>query len=255
MPPLWNPKNTEFVFSSFKSFEDRLFNILAIMPYDETNKGSWSPELVSLFLDICGTIDSVTRHIVAGGENNIEKEVEIKDENNQNIRKKLKFINVSDFEFNLWKELRLQEAWVVLYIYSLFPNCAIMPFKDYRESNDGWWSIYNFLKHNRLDHYEKANLENTIKALSALFLILVRYMDEEFTKALIRNQWISTSIVPEFVHPERTSSTAMPMWLDSKLFGTNSVIENISSGDVTTIQAYLGSKKFHEFIGRYNSIQ
>ena len=54
-----------------------------------------------------------------------------------------------------------------------------VPFTNFTENEtDGWWKDYNLVKHNRTEinsggkyNYEKANLKNTMTALSALYLV------------------------------------------------------------------------------------
>ena len=54
-----------------------------------------------------------------------------------------------------------------------------VPFKNFTETeSDNWWKDYNLVKHNRSEsnsggkyNYEKANLKNTMTALSALYLV------------------------------------------------------------------------------------
>jgi hypothetical protein len=244
---LWEPKDVEFVFSSYEGFEERLLKFLKVIPFDEANDHAWSPDLVSLFIDVCATIDSVSRRIIANGEKEND-EIEIKDTDGKTSKRRVRDLNIDDYESSLWGIMDLKNSWSVVYLYILYPDCAINPYSDHRDP-DGWWTTYNALKHNRLDNYQQATINNVVVSLSALFLLLVRYKDEEFTRALIRRHWVVTSTVPEFVHGERTK-----LWYDSKLFGTHDIPGNISSRDITKIPGYLGSQKFHEFLGRFNPL-
>lgn len=232
----WEPKDVEFVFSSYVDLEERLLNFLKVVPYTNENKNTWSPDLVSLFLDVCGMLDSISRRIMS-----------------DTTSKNQKVLNVRDFEGELWKNLELEKSGVVVYaFYGLFPNCAITPYQGYREV-DGWWTIYNALKHDRLDNYHRANLDNAIKSLAALFLLLVRYKEEEFTRAVLRFEWLITSFVPEVVHQQR-SNAIKQFWYDSYLFGTHENPQIISKADINKISTPFGSQKFKTFLGRYNPL-
>lgn len=106
------------------------------------------------------------------------------------------------------------------------------------------------LKHSRIRNYNKAILGTVLNALAGLFLLLVRYKEEEFTKALVRLEWSRTGIVPEFVHSERMRASAL-FWHDSELFGISEVPENIPD-DINRINPALTSHKFQKFFGRFN---
>ena len=162
------------------------------------------------------------------------------------IARRVGDIDVQDFENNLFTDTKVLDARVVVYSY---PLKVITPFKNYRQA-DGWWKIYNSLKHNRIENYKKANLRNTLNALGSLFLLLMRYKDEEFTKALIRFGLLKTSFVIEFVHGERLSHPAQ-FWEDSELFGAPEMNDYLPE-DLSTINPAFASSKFKIFFGRFN---
>jgi hypothetical protein len=162
-------------------------------------------------------------------------------------------LNVEAFDVNLWRPLHLADSWVVVYrLYAFFPSCAVRPYDGCR-SPDGWWTIYNGLKHNRLDNYQSADLINTLKSLGALFLLLVRHQEEAFTKALVRRGWIKSSVVPEFIHSQRSGGGMfIPPWIDTELFGVHENYNTIPSQNITQIPPYMASVKFQKFLGRFN---
>jgi hypothetical protein len=219
------PEQVEFVFDSYKLLERKLEDFLGILPLSVENEMAWSPNLVSLFVEAGNLLDSLSRTILGGG----------------------KGLDVDDFQKKLFDPMTLLDSRVVIYTY---PLRSCRPFENYR-SNDGWWNVYNKLKHNRFDHFEKANLVNVLNALGALFLLLTRYEDKEFSLALNRRQWMSNGVVPEFVHYERIHSPHS-FWCDSSLFGVganNSFIPDVLS-DINPI---FGSPKFRRYFGRLNS--
>lgn len=243
---LWNPQDVDFIFRSYQIFERKFVDILWVLPLAKENEQSWSPELVNLFLDISSLVDSVSRNIIGGGKDNNDT-TQIKDHADVSISKKVSELNIEDFETNLFSDLKLSESRVVVYVY---PLQIIKPYQKYREVN-GWWSIYNSLKHNRIKNYNKANLWNVLNALAGLFLLMVRYKEEEFSKALFRFDLIETDLVPEFFHSERIREPGL-FWYDSELFGTHEIPGNIPSDDITSINSALASEKFHKFIGHFN---
>lgn len=222
------PEDVEFIFRSYQIFEKKFTELLSTLPLTQENEKSWSPEFVGLFLDVSSLFDSVACHIV------------------KSSTKKVSGLNIDDFEKYLLVEEKILNSRVAVYIY---PLKVIEPYDRYRKPN-GWWKIYNSLKHNRIEHYTKANLANTLNALAGLFLLLVRHKDEEFTKALLRFNLLKTAYVPEFVHNERVRNGSL-FWYDSELFGTSDLPENLPN-DISEINPALTSGKFQKFFGRYN---
>jgi len=50
------------------------------------------------------------------------------------------------------------------------------------DQNPDWWKSYNCVKHQRNDHFNEANLKNTINAVGALLIVVVYYYKFEFQK-------------------------------------------------------------------------
>jgi hypothetical protein len=219
-----NSQEVEFVFQSFIAQENKLIEIFKVFPYSKENELAWSPDLGSQFLDICSFVDSVSRRMLGGDQN----------------------VGIKDFENKIFSELKLLNSKVVVYLY---PIRTISPFSGYREST-GWWKIYNSLKHNRIDNFTLANLGNTLKALAALFLLLVRNSDQEISKAIYRHGWVYTKIVPESFHCERMKNPEL-VWYDSELFGTSEKADGIPD-ELDKINPILTSPKFMKFYGRLN---
>ncbi len=248
---IFKPEQVDFIFKNFTIYEEEIFNFIKIVPYSEENKNTWSTRLTNIFLDICSLFDSICRFIVSKGEDNPDKKITIKNSKGRNITRKVKLLNIEDFENNLLGNLEILNSNVVFYTY---PLNIIKPFKSYRKTN-GWWSIYNSLKHNRLINYTKATLENTILALAGLFLLLVRYKnDEEFSKAILVYKWVDTYIVPESFHRERLVNRGS-IWYDSAyLFGTTDIPENLPDdlNKIKSAASISASRKFTDFFGHYN---
>lgn len=226
----WKPEDVEFIFRSYQLFEKKFAEFLSTLPLTPENEKAWSPELVGLFLDISSMVDSVARQIVL-----------------KSATKKPHELNIDDFEKELLAKEHINDSRVVVYVY---PLKVVAPYDDYR-SADGWWKVYSSLKHNRIEHYTKANLANTLNALASLFLLLVRHKDEEFTKALLRFNLINEGgYVPEFVHNERMRN-GYQFWYDSELFGTHDIPENLPQ-DISKVNPAFTSQKFQKHFGRFN---
>ncbi len=221
----WNPEQVEFVFQSYLLLERKLLEILKVLPLTPENENSWSPELVNIFLDTSSLFESVCKY-GALYESSEPKITEMKE----------KFLEKDE----------INQARAIVYVY---PIRILNPY-DHFSSADGWWRVYQGFKHNRIENYKQANLINTLNVLAALFLILAKYKQEEFSKALLRFRITDTGFAPEFFHRER-SGDPHKFWYDSELFGTPEQTNSLSSNDPADIKTY-GSKKFHAFMGRFN---
>ncbi len=50
------------------------------------------------------------------------------------------------------------------------------------ESNPAWWRSYNNVKHQRDEHFNEANLKNTLNAMAGLSLVILYYYREVFSQ-------------------------------------------------------------------------
>ncbi|HEY5041241.1 MAG TPA: hypothetical protein VIK53_04505 [Verrucomicrobiae bacterium] len=56
------------------------------------------------------------------------------------------------------------------------------PWSNWRANqNPDWWQSYNSVKHQRLDNYDKGNLQNALNAVAALKVATVFYYRKEFS--------------------------------------------------------------------------
>ena len=63
---------------------------------------------------------------------------------------------------------------MIIWPYQSFTVTSITSFGTWRQTgstNPGWFGTYNGIKHNRIDNAKRANVENVIHALGALFLL------------------------------------------------------------------------------------
>jgi len=252
---LFKQEKIEFIFKNFELYEEDLVQFMKIVPFSEESKNTWSPRLVNLFLDICSFFDSLCRFIVSKGVKDVNTKISIKDKSGKIIAKKIKDLDIEDFENNLLKNIDVFNSNVAFYTY---PLEIIKPFESYRNrENNGWWNVYNDLKHNRLINYQKATLKNTIKALSSLFLLLVRYKEDEiFSNLILIHKWSYSRIVPEYFHRERIDN-GFRIWYDSPfLFGApdlpNNLPDNIEEIKKRGGLSIGASTKFIYFLGRHN---
>ena len=71
----------------------------------------------------------------------------------------------------------------------LFPkyNLVFKPFESWSSNlTPEWWTGNNKVKHERCDHFEKANLKNTLNSIAALFLLNLYLHRDSKNKVLLR---------------------------------------------------------------------
>lgn len=157
--------NERIVWSSYTSVEDDFIDYLNYVPWTQAHKGVWSPELAKLLLNIGSLIDSILRSYL----NN--PTVDSVEDIDKIRRKREQDINISDFQKVYEKVYSFSNREV----YLLSTEEKLMPWSNWQNQNSrpDWWIAYNDVKHNRFENKTKATLENTLYALSGLFLVCV----------------------------------------------------------------------------------
>lgn len=53
----------------------------------------------------------------------------------------------------------------------------VTPWDNWNQSKTpDWWKSYNAIKHDRGNHFQEANLENTFRSIAGLFILLIYYL-------------------------------------------------------------------------------
>ena len=101
-----------------------------------------------------------------------------------------------------------------------YPISAV-PFLSWSDNaSPEWWTANNKIKHHRSTEFRKANMENAIKALSALLVLNIYYFKSEMQK--INNRKIEWFKVTEYLAPE-----SKYFYLDQKYY-----LKNVKSGAI-----------------------
>lgn len=144
----------------FFAIEEDLKRMSRYIEFCEDNLGTYSIELAHILLSASSEIDVVLKQLcnllAPGGD------YENIDDYRQTIRK-----YAPNFSEEKVQIPRLGLSY-----------CPWENWKDDR--NPGWWKSYNKVKHERNLHYAKANLQNTINAVSALLIAVVYYYKYAF---------------------------------------------------------------------------
>ncbi len=146
----------------FGATEQMLIDVLDVIPFEESLERVWSPRLVTVLLEACSQLDSLLK---------------------QQLRKSLNISgkNVDIVNYFIHFGQHLSEKWVLFWGLSakkIEPFLAWRGLTRYeRESYNGhslgWWRAYTDVKHNRIEHRQKATLRHSVEALGALFLAIL----------------------------------------------------------------------------------
>lgn len=183
---------TEITISQFiKSYwnyylelEEQLIQTKRFVDFDISNYKTFSIEYLKLLQATCSEIDVVAKIIAekidpkfSSLENkNIQKwGYVIQKHFNEIQSKKVSFLN--DFYITPWRN------W--MYEQYLDKNNHIRYRLASSAETPFWWTAYNKVKHERTSHYQKgktnycrANLENLISAMAALFVLETLFIDQ-----------------------------------------------------------------------------
>lgn len=162
----------------YQLLEKEVLDTDAYVTIDNKNSAAFSAQYVKLFLNLCSEIDTLAeqlREMIA--ERHEDCDIDTK---GPTILKKIAAVKI-EFE-------KLGEMYVITKAeYDSWKNIPFLKFDD--TSSDSWWRDYNLVKHCRNEmmegsnkyNYEKANLKNTLKALSAFYLLCCltnQFLDE-----------------------------------------------------------------------------
>lgn len=162
----------------YQLLEKEVLDTDAYVTIEGKNSAAFSAQYVKLFLNLCSEIDTLAeqlREMIA--EKHEDCDIDTK---GPTILKKIAAVKI-EFE-------KLGEMYVITKAqYDSWKNIPFLKFDD--TSSDSWWRDYNLVKHYRNEmmegsnkyNYEKANLKNTLKALSAFYLLCCltnQFLDE-----------------------------------------------------------------------------
>ena len=191
---------TQFIKSYWNYYielEDQLLETKKYVDFDESNYKTFSVEYLKLLQATCSEIDVVGK-IIAEYYDNSFKKVE-----NKNIQKwgllvhsAFPEIETSTVSFLNDKEIAPWTNWDYETYYDK-GNKFRYRLKDGKKT-PAWWMAYNKVKHERTSpykegktNYSRANLENLILAMAALYIIEMKFikrLSSDGTTADVINQ-------------------------------------------------------------------
>jgi len=148
----------------FCALESDLKKISRYIDFSDDNLNTHSIELTRLILSSCSEIDVILKEICFELDDTHkprkinEYQKIIKQELPNLINEK---INIG-FSFT---EVKPWDSWN-------------------KDKTPSWWTMHNSIKHQRSNYYKEANLDNSIKAVTALFICINYYYKIVFSKSL-----------------------------------------------------------------------
>lgn len=183
MSPISNKMFIKSYWNYFIELEEQLISTKRFVDFDKSNNSTFSIEYLKLLQATCSEIDVVAKIIAE------YKDSTFKSLDNKNIQKWGLVIqnaypnigNISAFfnnDYNLtpwynWKYEIYQDK-ENRTRYRLVQGCE----------TPSWWTAYNKVKHERTSQYKektnyvRANLENLISSMAALFILEQLFLDE-----------------------------------------------------------------------------
>jgi len=153
------------VIGTFERIEGTLEKILNIVPYCKEHENVWSDALITIILDSCSLLDSLWRY----------QSLQSPYVNKNHLKMKDYFIYFGE---------DMEKRWLVLWsenvqIISPYKNWSKTgQFKSDEDINElNWWTAYTELKHDRLSNRKLATLSNSVYAVGALLLAIIKCPD------------------------------------------------------------------------------
>lgn len=139
----------------FIALESNLVEISRFIEFSPDNFDTYSIELSHLFLAASSEVDVLCKELCTI------------------VSPSDKATYIEDYRQILISKIPdITTAFVIIPRYSL----QITPWKEWSTGkNPQWWIDHNKVKHDRTNNYNRANLENVLNSLSALFIILLFY--------------------------------------------------------------------------------
>lgn len=91
----------------------------------------------------------------------------------------------------------------------------VMPWDNWAQGNTpDWWKSHNAIKHDRGNHFKEANLMNTFRSISGLFILLIYYLRQLGVKEVLpppRTLSTEDTLTPFATDPRRRIFLLYPL--------------------------------------------
>lgn len=164
----------------FLALENDLEQIVRYIEFAKKIFKTYSIELAHLLLTASSEVDVVTKALC------------------KKINSKARTKNIDDYKKIIKKQLPdmiKEEVFIARY------GLTLHPWKNWiKEDNPDWWHSYNYVKHERSSHFEKANLKNVLNAMAGLLVTVFYFYQQEYVS--INAIYSDVKQVTEMLRPE-----------------------------------------------------
>ena len=148
----------------FIALEKDIEELSRYVEFDKSNFNTFSVRLAHFLLSVSSEVDVVAKALCKEIDNKIEA------------------VNIGDYRkiiMNRFPEMAEEPVFMTRY------NLSFMPWESWAsKTNPDWWLAYNKVKHTRGEHYNLANLENVLSAISGLFVVIVYLREAQIQSRL-----------------------------------------------------------------------
>lgn len=145
----------------FLAIEKDLENLARYIEFSNANLGTYSIELTHILLSASSEVDIIMKQLCTLVQSNVTT-------NNINEYKNVIQTQLATF---INEEICIDRF-----------GLSYKPWDNWNGTNNpDWWRSYNNVKHQRNNHFNEANLQNTINAVGALLLTVIYYYKYSFT--------------------------------------------------------------------------
>jgi len=182
----------------YKDLERQFENLLEYVPYLDINERACSFRLVNLLLSIGGHVDSAFKVMATYKKFSKNEKCKQICQKVRESKKRIKLgkgpitIKIEDCLRAFETEYKLSQKEIT---FKRLPEREIIiPFHPYNPKTNApeWWDIYNGLKHDFGNNFEKANLRITSDALAGAFLLNVIHwpaVDRLYDFGILKVSW------------------------------------------------------------------
>lgn len=181
---LRDKRNVENPYDYIRKLEilySRLEKIFEYVEPCENNKNTYSVQISSLMLDVCTTIEANFKAILEKNDYKMNSNLSIK---NYFLVEKSHHLSSYKIKIPFWKPGKSIKR-----LHWEDEGSIRIPFKNWENNTYvplDWYQAYNKVKHNMINNFDKATLNNLVDAFCGLVIIIsAQFFDEEI---LIDNQ-------------------------------------------------------------------
>ena len=233
----------------YAKLEREFIETTSYVALESVHEKVWSEKFGELLIRIGSSVGSYFNLMVNSNSldeeksiTKLRKEIETKRQKNQNWSP-----TITDFRKAFEPIFRLSNTQVEA-SYGLTYYGILTPFKDFNSKTPSWWDAHNKLKHEFFEKLEeRATLQNTINALSGLFLLnifhkenqqyLIRHNNVIFSEGVGATEFATGSIIERFLRP---SFIGVPKDITFKFYARTQLFNHVLRVDknITTQQYY-----------------